>query len=481
MTVTQYIGARYVPLFSKPLEWDMSKEYEPLTIVYWKGNSYTSRQAVPSGIDIDNDDYWALTGNYNAQIEQYRQEVREYDQRIKDNADAIAQEAQTRKTEDDAIDARLDSAESTLETLGTAAKKNWTNQITSKNGDVITSGAVYSELDENTSTFFKGGAYKDVDSTPKAGSQNLVTSEGVDNAIDSKIANSSLNPENDIFVAFGDSYGTSMCDGPFWHAVAAKKLGIKPDNVKVYCKNSAKWNDDTNNYIRQQVDTASSQLTIEQKNNTKYVGIVAITNDGGVDVTSSMQQTLAYICSVFPNAVVGVGLNGGINMLRSNNGRTNRQNALNLNGTINDRVFIDSFIYLSMHPQALKSDNLHLTTYGSNLYGTQMATLLQGNIGASIISINSITPELLYSEGTYGLNVRIINRNAFIQVNTNVLTSRVELTNSYPFWVMPGSIIHNGGQFTGYISTSSDGHLRLDVASQLDRSSGYGNNTAAII
>jgi len=75
MAVTQYVGARYVPLFSEPLAWDQQKTYEPLTIVYDKGNSYTSRQFVPAGIQIDDVKYWALTGNYNAQIEQYRKEV----------------------------------------------------------------------------------------------------------------------------------------------------------------------------------------------------------------------------------------------------------------------------------------------------------------------------------------------------------------------------------------------------------------------
>lgn len=73
--VRQYIGARYVPLFADPAEWDNTKTYEPLTIVLHKGNSYTSRQYVPTGIDITNNDYWALTGNYNAQIEAYRAET----------------------------------------------------------------------------------------------------------------------------------------------------------------------------------------------------------------------------------------------------------------------------------------------------------------------------------------------------------------------------------------------------------------------
>lgn len=73
--VRQYIGARYVPLFADPAEWDNTRTYEPLTIVLHQGNSYTSRQYVPIGIDINNNEYWALTGNYNAQVEAYRAET----------------------------------------------------------------------------------------------------------------------------------------------------------------------------------------------------------------------------------------------------------------------------------------------------------------------------------------------------------------------------------------------------------------------
>jgi glycerophosphoryl diester phosphodiesterase len=64
-----------VPLFADPIDWDKTKTYEPLTIVYHQGNSYTSRQSVPAGVDITDTTYWALTGNYNAQIEQYRKET----------------------------------------------------------------------------------------------------------------------------------------------------------------------------------------------------------------------------------------------------------------------------------------------------------------------------------------------------------------------------------------------------------------------
>lgn len=97
--VRQYVGARYVPVFADPLEWSDQREYEPLTIVTYQGNSYTSMQSVPVGVDISNTAYWAQTGNYNAQIEAYRQEVLAYDGRITANANAIAAETQARESE----------------------------------------------------------------------------------------------------------------------------------------------------------------------------------------------------------------------------------------------------------------------------------------------------------------------------------------------------------------------------------------------
>lgn len=107
--VRQYVGARYVPVFADPLEWSDTIGYEPLTVVLHEGNSYTSRQSVPVGIDIGNATYWAETGNYNAQIEAYRQEVLTYDGRITANANAIAAETQARINGDNALALRIDS------------------------------------------------------------------------------------------------------------------------------------------------------------------------------------------------------------------------------------------------------------------------------------------------------------------------------------------------------------------------------------
>ena len=86
----EYTGMRYVPVFADPPEWSSANSYEPLEIVIHEGNSYTSKTFVPVGINISNSAYWALTGNYNAQVEQYRQEVQKFDGRITKNTEGIA-------------------------------------------------------------------------------------------------------------------------------------------------------------------------------------------------------------------------------------------------------------------------------------------------------------------------------------------------------------------------------------------------------
>lgn len=120
--VRQYIGARYVPVFADPAEWDNTKTYEPLTIVLHNGNSYTSRQYVPAGIDINNTDFWALTGNYNAQVEAYRKDAQ--------NAYTLAQSAHTMAETNTAditnIDANLTAAHiNTVQNANTAYLANY--------------------------------------------------------------------------------------------------------------------------------------------------------------------------------------------------------------------------------------------------------------------------------------------------------------------------------------------------------------------
>lgn len=80
MAIRNYVGARYVPKFADPVEWQANTSYEAMVIVTYNNSGYTSKVPVPPtvGNPAENPTYWALTGNYNAQVEQYRQETENY-------------------------------------------------------------------------------------------------------------------------------------------------------------------------------------------------------------------------------------------------------------------------------------------------------------------------------------------------------------------------------------------------------------------
>lgn len=133
MSVREYIGARYVPIFGRKDEesiiWDNTKPYEPLTIVLYEGNSYTSRQYVPVGIDIHNNEFWANTGNYNSQVEQYRQEVQGFTDRLdeveetaNEANEAVQAESTRAEAAEDALETRIDANETAISNETTRAR-----------------------------------------------------------------------------------------------------------------------------------------------------------------------------------------------------------------------------------------------------------------------------------------------------------------------------------------------------------------------
>lgn len=163
---SQYVGSRYVPIFADPIEWDIHRSYESLTIVTHDGESYTSKCNVGPGVDITNTRYWAKTGAYNAQVEQYKNEVKDLssqvsgfasdnaefrekiDQFTKDNAemkntvaedkarvDALAERVATAETEIDGLQAT--TVQHTQELADLHAKdEDLQRQITSNDGDI---------------------------------------------------------------------------------------------------------------------------------------------------------------------------------------------------------------------------------------------------------------------------------------------------------------------------------------------------------
>lgn len=82
MANLQYIGARYVPKFydnpdTGDNEWKSGVPYEPLTVVTYGGNSYTSKIPVAGtvGDPASNPTFWVKTGDYNASMTALQNEV----------------------------------------------------------------------------------------------------------------------------------------------------------------------------------------------------------------------------------------------------------------------------------------------------------------------------------------------------------------------------------------------------------------------
>lgn len=66
--MAKFIGNRCIP--TPEGKWDKTKEYLGLSVVLDEktGDSYTSKKVVPAGTELTNKDYWALSGQYNAQM-----------------------------------------------------------------------------------------------------------------------------------------------------------------------------------------------------------------------------------------------------------------------------------------------------------------------------------------------------------------------------------------------------------------------------
>jgi|SRR5699024_831928 len=117
-----YVGNRYVPKIMGT--WDKLKDYEGLSIVTWEGVSYTSKKRVPAGVDILNEEFWVVTGNYHQQVENYRQELREVQGQVNDELERVEKEL------DEEVDSIKTNLNSELEKMD--------NEISNVNEDLKT-------------------------------------------------------------------------------------------------------------------------------------------------------------------------------------------------------------------------------------------------------------------------------------------------------------------------------------------------------
>lgn len=317
--VTQYVGARYVPLFADPIEWDSAHAYEPLTIVLHQGNSYTSRQSVPTGIDISDDAFWAMTGNYNAQIEQYRSEVAAFSARISQNAGAIAAETERAKAAEKAEEERATAAEATKAPINHASEETVYGV-----GDAVNYGHVrLADADADASDANAGVA-----ASPKyvTGVKDELT--GKLDELTGKLGDYYTKSEADgLFVAktaqndsilacVGDSILAGWSDEnpkgiPAWDTYLGRALGFSEDNIYKQAIGGAGF--DSGTKIADEVNTLKGTIQGAGKK-LEDVSIVVLgagindvrNNKGASGVNSGSRLAVTNACNAFPNAEIHI-------------------------------------------------------------------------------------------------------------------------------------------------------------------------------
>ena len=322
MSVREYIGARYVPLFADPIDWDSTKTYEPLTIVYNQGNSYTSRQYVPAGIDISNDTYWARTGNYNAQIEQYRSEVATFDGRITTNETNITdlQNATvgTEKLDDNAVTtAKILDANVTTDKLAdnavTTAKILDANVTTDKLADNAVTTDKLADNSVTTAKILDANVTTDkladnAVTTAKILDANVTTDKLSDNSVttakikDASITNSKI--AKGTLLIFSDSWGDFEAGFENWATNIAAFLNCEYKNYSIGGGGFINHYNGKNFF-----DMYNKAVTEVPSNEANYVIIIGGTNDvnNGNTIDSTTRQAIAFcnnVTTAWPNAKV---------------------------------------------------------------------------------------------------------------------------------------------------------------------------------
>lgn len=137
-----YVGARYIPRIMG--EYNNETAYEALDIVTSGGVGYISRQPVPAGTAVTNNEYWAMWGSGNAVI------------------DALTQKVSTNENDISSLENDISSLETGLQTTNQKLENlviPWKPASTLKGDGSTDNTAAFGQLDANTPVFLMPGIY----------------------------------------------------------------------------------------------------------------------------------------------------------------------------------------------------------------------------------------------------------------------------------------------------------------------------------
>lgn len=426
--VREYVGARYVPVFANPAEWDNTRGYEPLTIVLHQGNSFTSTQYVPTGVDINNTEYWLETGNWNAQIEAYREEVLRYDGRITQNANdieanttAIANEATARANADTALQQLIESEETARKAADTELHKNLSTAIAAVN-------------QQNILSLYKG--------------------------------------KNCVWI--GDSFTTGVGADPKTKRVSTvfcNAMGMTEFNYGVGATGWI-WGTTSNTPYITQVQNAYNAMTQEQREKTAMVVLPGTSTDVSHGSTSKQIGAAATLCAkkasdLFPNAVIYV-----IPMIwdKALFTYTAYDTTVEICDQINKaaiprvKMDEDSYTWLLGRYEFYTSDNVHPNNTGYAVWAAKMISSILGSANTAGY-INSFTSNFgTWDKKTYYL------KNGFVFMPGYKITGVSDAGGDKNIGTLPNNIrpaynqttvLSSGGEAVGYVTYQSDGVILM--------------------
>lgn len=133
MAVRQYVGARYVPKFKEPdIKWESGISYEGMTIVTYNNDSYTSKKTVPANIGTppSNPEYWALTGNFNGQLNETVSQAINAKEAATKALSVVQQEVTDRKSADSDLEGKIANEATARQEADTNLEDEISNALT---------------------------------------------------------------------------------------------------------------------------------------------------------------------------------------------------------------------------------------------------------------------------------------------------------------------------------------------------------------
>lgn len=85
--INQFVALNEIK-YADPVEWDITSQYEKNTVVLHDGFAYLSKQPVPVGINIDNQEYWLKIANFQYDVEKVKEAITAVDEEASTTATA---------------------------------------------------------------------------------------------------------------------------------------------------------------------------------------------------------------------------------------------------------------------------------------------------------------------------------------------------------------------------------------------------------